>query len=113
MLSKQNRLSRREISELLKKSKNFRGQLLSVKVFYIEPILEGRKLFKAGVSISKKVAKSAVKRNAMRRAVYKTINDNKNNLKKSSHFLVIIQKAAAIKDLQNETIDLLNKTRLI
>ena len=105
MLSKRNRLSKKEILELLPKSKSLRGNFLLLR---FKSIRDGGD-FKAGVSISKKIAKSAVTRNKIRRIVYRELSYVKKNISSSSLFF-IVNKIAEREELKEDIITLLVKS---
>jgi ribonuclease P protein component len=67
MLSKSNRLSSPEVRAVLKNGRTLRTPNLVVKY------IRGEKS-KIAVVVSKKIARSAVKRNAIRRAVYRVLS---------------------------------------
>ncbi len=67
MLPKRSRLSAEEVREVLAKGSGRRGRILSLK------IVSGGAPFRSAVVISKKVAKTAVTRNRVRRAVYSVL----------------------------------------
>lgn len=64
MLSKRRRLTSAEVRGVIARGRGRRGEVLSTKV------LANEKPFRCAVIVSKKVARSAVKRNQLRRAVY-------------------------------------------
>lgn len=93
MLSKKNRLSRRECESLLRdKTKIFHTPSLFIRAAH-------KNEFKAAVAVSKKVFKKAVERNRMRRVIYSAFNTY---LDIPVHILVSAKKG--IKDIQPEKI---------
>lgn len=64
MLPKRQRLSTREVREVLKHGRSVRGELLSVKFIKTDTAL------RAAAVVQKSLVRSAVKRNQLRRAVY-------------------------------------------
>ena len=66
MLSKTNRLSASEVREIIKSGRSVRSATLSAKS-------EQAAVSKAAVVVSAKVAKTAVLRNRLRRAAYRTL----------------------------------------
>ncbi|MFZ3020424.1 MAG: ribonuclease P protein component [Minisyncoccia bacterium] len=107
MLPKKNRLSKKEILELLPKAKTVRGNFLFLKFKYVD----AGKPFKAGVSISKKVAKKAVERNKVRRIIYRVLSQRIKNIE-SSHIFFIINKISKKEELIREVEQLLIETKL-
>ena len=67
MLHKRARLNAEEVAEVLAKGRGRRGRILSVKFQATEYP------FQCAVIVPKKVAPSAVKRNQLRRAVYRAL----------------------------------------
>ena len=67
MLPKRARLTAVEVKEVLARGRGRRGAMLSVKIQEAPPP------FRCAVVVSKKVARSAVKRNQLRRAVYRAL----------------------------------------
>jgi len=105
MLSKRNRLSKKEILELLPKSKSLRGSFLLLRF----KNLPEKNNFKAGVSISKKIAKSAVMRNKIRRIIYRELSYIKKNIMPANLFFVV-NKIAENKELKEDVVVLLTKS---
>ena len=108
MLPKNNRLSKKEILELLPKAKAIRGTFLFLKFKTQNKTLP----IKAGVSISKKVAKSAVQRNKFRRIIYRVLAKNKKEILSAQLFFVI-NKIATRKEIENEAVALISSAKLI
>lgn len=69
MLHKRARLSATEVAEVLQKGRGQRAQILSLKFQATSAP------FKCAVVVSKKVARSAVTRNSLRRAVYRALRE--------------------------------------
>ena len=67
MLPKRRRLSTREVREVMKHGRSLRGELLSVKFIKTGTVL------RAAAVVQKSVARSAVKRNHLRRALYQAL----------------------------------------
>ena len=107
MLPKKNRLSKKEILELLPKSKTVRGNFLFLKFRYID-----NAFFKAGVTISKKVAKKAVDRNRIRRIIYKVLSQKRKNITPALLFF-IVNKISKNDDLVHEVERLLFEAKVI
>ncbi len=108
MLPKKNRLSKKEILELLPKAKAVRGGFLFLKFKIQNKDLP----LKAGVSISKKVAKSAVERNKLRRIIYRVLAKNKKEILSAQLFFVI-NKIATREDMESEVVALLSSAKLL
>jgi len=71
MLPKRRRLSAREVKEVLLKGRSRRASLLSAKY------IAGNAPLRASAVISSKVAKKAVERNRLRRALYRALSTYK------------------------------------
>ena len=69
MLPKHRRLSAAEVREVIAQGRGRRGSVLSLKT------LNTPTPFKCAVVVSKRVARSAVARNRLRRAVYQTLEE--------------------------------------
>ncbi|HVY73089.1 MAG TPA: ribonuclease P protein component [Candidatus Paceibacterota bacterium] len=82
MLPKNRRLNAREVAEVLAKGRSARATYLSAKQ------LPGTVPFRASAVVSKKVAKRAVERNRLRRALYRALQD----IKGSGTHVVFVQK---------------------
>ncbi len=67
MLPKRRRLSAREVKDVMAKGRSLRASLLSAKY------ISGGSLLRASAVVSKKVAKKAVERNRLRRALYRAL----------------------------------------
>jgi ribonuclease P protein component len=107
MLPKKNRLTKKEILDFLPKSKSLRGNFLLLRFK-----ISDNKDFKAGVSISKKIARTAVVRNKIRRAIYKTLSDDKKNINPSAIFF-IVNKLSDTKLLKDDVERLLSEAKLL
>ncbi len=105
MLAKKKRLSKREISENISKAKNFRGKFLLLKIV-------GANVLKTGVSVSKRVSKSAVKRNSLRRSVYRVISKNINKIS-PAHLFFVFNFPATAKEIEEDVLSLLEKAKII
>lgn len=103
MLPKNNRLKKEEVAEILKK-----GRVLSSPFFRVKYIAS-RKEIKASGVVSKKISKSAVKRNALRRKIYNVVSSKITELKGVS--MVIFLQKTPEKDSFLELTDLLNRIK--
>ena len=95
MLAKTNRLTTKEFATIYQSGKTFHGTYFVIKVLHAEQ-------FKAGVSISKKVYKTAVARNRLKRQVYAALWPY---LHTSLQIVVIAKKSIGqptFTDLQND-----------
>lgn len=81
MLSKHNRLTAREVREILKRGKTLRAPSLVAKYVSGTPA-------KFAVVISKKVAKKATERNKIRRAIYGALSPDA----LTSHVVLLVGK---------------------
>ncbi len=106
MLAKKNRLSRKDVLSVVSRGRSLRGKVLFLK--YVSPA----NVLQAGVSVSKKVAKSAVARNRMRRAVYRAIASVKKDIPLARIFFSI-QSRAEREVLEKDAIDLLRSAGLL
>jgi ribonuclease P protein component len=68
MLPKSRRLTSSEVTEVLKRGRSRRGEYLSLKLLILPSPL------RASAVVSKSVAKKAVERNRLRRAVYRALS---------------------------------------
>lgn len=87
MLSKTRRLGVRGVQEVLLRGRGSRGTVLSVKT------LATTSPFRCAVVISKKVAKTAVVRNKVRRAVYRALA--RTSLPHTGHAILFVQSVPA------------------
>ncbi len=85
MLPKNNRLKKEEVAEILKK-----GRVLSSPFFRVKYIASGKETKASGV-VSKKISKSAVKRNALRRKIYNVVSSQLEGIKGFS-MVIFLQK---------------------
>src|SRR3989344_7041958 len=83
MLAKTRRLSTSGVQEVLTHGRGRRGTLLSVK------LLPTTTAFRCAVVVSKKVAKTAVVRNKVRRAVYRALSSA--SLPPTGHAILFVQ----------------------
>ena len=83
MLAKTRRLRAVEVREVLAHGRSRRGKVLSSK------ILTTTTPFRAAVVVSKKVAKTAVLRNRVRRAVYAALGHT--SLPRTGHAILFVQ----------------------
>lgn len=83
MLAKTRRLRTAEVAEVLARGRGKRGALLSLK------LLSTSSPFKCAVVISKKVAKTAIVRNRVRRAVYRALHAA--SLPPTGHAILFVQ----------------------
>ncbi len=83
MLAKTRRLRAAEVREVLSKGKGRRGSVLSIK------LLPAAAPFRCAVVVSKKVAKTAVRRNSLRRAVYKALKSA--SLPRTGYAILFVQ----------------------
>ncbi len=106
MLPSRNRLSKKEILEFLPKAKGLTGGFLFLKMKQNE-----KQQLKVGVSVSKKISKSAVKRNFLRRSVYGFISQNKDKIKPATLFF-IFNKIGNKKEIENDIGLLMKKAEI-
>lgn len=84
MLSKRQRLTTAEVKEVLARGRSVgRGKALSLK------FLDSPAPFKCSAVVSKKLARTAVKRNTLRRAIYRALQES--SLPKSGHAILFVQ----------------------
>ena len=83
MLPKQKRLGSEGVKEVLAKGKSRRASSLSLKW------LDTTGQFRCAVVVSKKLAKTAVKRNQLRRAVYQALKAS--SLPRHGHAILFVQ----------------------
>ena len=83
MLAKTRKLSTQEVKEVLARGRGRRGAVLSVK------LLSTTTPFRSAVVVSKKVAKTAVLRNRVRRAVYRALE--RASLPRTGHAILFVQ----------------------
>jgi len=99
MLPKRNRLSRREFEHLLKRGRRLHSDHASVVYSFVSSRptpynLQPTPSQKAGVVVSKKVARRAVERNRLRRLVFHVCAAHKEALA-GMHVAVVLKKGAA------------------
>ena len=103
MLAKTRRLGTEEVREVLARGRSQRGTTLSVKT------LPTASPFRCAVVVSKKVAKTAVIRNKVRRAVYRALQGA--FLPRTGHAILFVQsvpKADLVPVFSSELKKLLN-----
>ncbi len=83
MLPKYSRLRAKEVAEVIARGKGKRGDFLSLK------LANSDSPFRCAVVVSKKVSKSAVRRNKLRRAVYRALLAT--SLPSSGHAILFVQ----------------------
>jgi ribonuclease P protein component len=83
MLPRQKRLTTDEVKEVLAKGKSRRGSAVSLKW------LDTESPFRCAVVVSKKLAKTAVKRNQLRRAAYLALGAA--SLPRRGHAILFVQ----------------------
>ena len=83
MLSKTRRLRAAEVREVLARGRGRGGEVLSVK------ILPTTSAFRCAVVVSKKLARTAVMRNKMRRAVYRALRGT--SLPHTGHAILFVR----------------------
>jgi ribonuclease P protein component len=107
MLPKKSRIPRKLFSELLINSKYVNSPDFSLRY----SILPNIKDTKIGVSVSKKVSKSAVNRNTIRRRAYSALAPNIKNIKEGLYLFVAKSGALKLKEekLQEELENLLDQ----
>lgn len=88
MIPKKNRIKREDFEEITKK-----GGFLSSSLFSIRFLKNPEKIRRISVVVSKKVAKTAVKRNLLRRRVYEVIQ----KMPESPYFSIIFAKKGSEK----------------
>ncbi len=93
MLKKKERLSRKEFNRFFSLGRKLHSHSL---LLVYSPL----KVFYTGVVVSKKVARSAVKRNLLRRRVYEIIDSYKKEQSVTGVFIVIMKPAAATQSFQ-------------
>ncbi len=89
MLPKSRRLTSYEVDDVLKYGRSRRGEYLSVKIHILSTPL------RVSVVVSKSVAKKAVERNRLRRAVYQALSSplfQKYGLLAKGNAIVFVQK---------------------
>ncbi len=103
MLSKNNRIARSEVEAILKSRKFFQSPHLTLRVG------ESGNSKKFAISVSKKVSKSAVERNKIRRRVYSAIRRHLPTILPSLYFFSAKRDAGKIKmeNLEQEITSLL------
>jgi len=99
MLKKRNRLSRSEFEHLLKRGRRLHSDHVSVVYSFVSSRPtpyppQPTPSFKAGVVVSKKVARKAVERNRLRRLVYHTLEAQQESLV-GMYVAVLLKKGAA------------------
>lgn len=111
MILKSNRLSSRDFELVMKKGRIFNSALFSLKTLKNKDFLG----IKASVVVSKKVAKTAVLRNKIRRRVYSVVGKELKN-SKNPYFLIFFAKKGAEKasfnDQKLEILNLLENSKI-
>jgi ribonuclease P protein component len=100
-----------EFSRVYRKGKYFSGKYLTINV--LESIYAYNRI---GVSVSRKVYKSSVKRNLYRRRIKEILRTGNFNLKKGYDIVFVVKKTDEIpkyQDIEKEIIDLLIRAKLI
>jgi ribonuclease P protein component len=87
MLPKHKRLTTEGVKEVLAKGKSRRGSVLSLKW------LDTSSSFRCAVVVSKKLAKTAVRRNQLRRAAYQALGSS--SLPRHGHAILFVQSIPA------------------
>ncbi len=105
MLSKQNRLERKDFTNLLTSKRFVNSENFSLRVG------SGESKPKLAVSVSKKVSKLAVDRNTLRRRVYSAVRDSVKELEPNTYLFVARPSAKKLKGekLEKEITSLLNQ----
>lgn len=105
MLSKQNRLERKDFVNLLASKRFVNTENFSLRLG------AGEKVAKLAVSVSKKVSKLAVDRNTLRRRVYSVVRSSVKDLEPNSYLFVARPSAKKLKGerLEKEVFSLLNQ----
>jgi len=103
MLKKSNRLTRKEVGEVIKNGKKAHGPLFSLVYVPAET-------FKATVVVSKKVSSGAAERNKLRRKVYSLL-DEESVKKKPFHVMVVVKKRIKEVTFSNFSLSLLETMR--
>lgn len=99
MLSSSNRLSTSLFKEIIQKGSIFHGDFFIVRYMNIAGIS------RFGISVPKKVAKTAVLRNKIRRRVYSIIENMKDRINKNIKVVMIVKNGgekASFQALQND-----------
>ncbi len=104
MVSKENRLTKTEISNAMENGKRFRNDLFDLK------LLKSESLSKIAVIISKKVSKKAVIRNKIRRLIKQWFLEHSNDFEPKMY--VFIAKNENIRDLNTANLHELVKLTL-
>lgn len=101
------------LSYIYRKGRSLRSEFFTVK--FIEN--KRRKQTRASVVVSKKIFKSAVKRNRIRRRIYEYIRLNLGNLNDIYDLVIIVNSSEVLnmpyKNLTHELANLLNQARLL
>lgn len=111
MIPKKNRISKEFFEEISKKGKNINSSLFSIK--YLKNSLKNS-LF--SVVVSKKVSKTAVERNLIKRRYKYIINKHKNLIKQGYFIVFYIKKESKnenFSNIQEEFLKTLEKSGLL
>ena len=106
MLRKNERLKRSEFNRFFSL-----GRRLQSKLFQV--VFHPHKSFHASVVVSKKVEKSAVKRNKIRRRLYDILRRHKDAGGKSGIYIIIVKGGAnklSYKELKKELLEIIGRT---
>jgi ribonuclease P protein component len=112
MLSKKRRIEKKNFTALQKKGKSLFTKLFSVTV----GALKDKEAFKVSVVVSKKVAKTAVTRNRLRRVVYGALGEMLPHLQKGLFFIFYLKSGVekiTKSQLEKEIQDLFKNNGLI
>jgi len=112
MISKQQRLGKKEFNNVFKEGTSFHSDFLFVKILKTENSNQS----KFSVSIPIKIVKKAVERNLLRRRLYSIINKNLDKTKEGFNVVIILKKGGEKIDFDTykKEIELLfKKTKLV
>ena len=84
VLSKKNKLKKKDLNKILRKGKRFNGEILLLIIFKND-----LKNTRVGLIISKKVSKKAVVRNKIKRRIYSLIRNKLSKIKTGFDVLII------------------------
>lgn len=107
MLSKKNRLTKKEVATLIQNSKIIRGTAISMRFYF-----NADQIFKVGVSVSKKILPTAVGRNNIKRNIYRIMFALKKSIVPANIFFSFIRKPNQ-NLIEQEIIGLLTKAKLL
>jgi ribonuclease P protein component len=112
MLPKKRRVGKELFPDVLKKSKSFYGENMSLRVFLADPSNETRFSF----VVSKKVSNKANKRNLLKRRGYSIIKDTTKNINRGFVCVFFFKKSAltvSFADLRKEVLFMLKKSTVL